>query len=81
MDSLSNDDSIKVDESQNAVSQNVVFLVGESEKVDDENRRFKNVDENRRLKVKSVARKCRIEKESGSLSMTQIAAIQTDFPM
>jgi hypothetical protein len=81
LDSLSNDDSIKDGESKNAVSQNVVFLVGESEKVDDEKRRFKNVDENRRLKVKSVARKCRIEKESGSLSMTQIAAIQTDFPM
>jgi hypothetical protein len=81
LDSLSNDDSIKVDEPQNVASQNVVFLVGESEKVDDEKRRLENVDENRPLKVKSVARKCRIEKESGSLSMTQIAAIQTDFPV
>jgi hypothetical protein len=29
--------------------------------------------------VRSVARKCRIEKESGQLSTTQVAAMKTDF--
>ena len=51
-------------------SKSVVFVVGGLEKK----------DERMSTKVRSIARRCRIEKESGNLMMTsQVAALQTDF--
>lgn len=50
-------------------AKSVVFVVGDVDKK----------DENVSTKVCSVARRCRIEKESGNLVTSQVAALQTDF--